>query len=236
MSNNEQSEDPVLRKIRKCLALATSSNPAEAEAAMRQAQKLMQLHGVDQGALNRSEVTKADVRGTRGQKPAKWENMLVWAVCEAFGAHPLWTAGPKGGWKDEHNGYWTFIAPRNRVELVVYAYTVLTRQVLKARAEFLERNPDSFSTRAQRAAEADAFTEGMALALRSKVRAQELTAEEQDGIKRLTSEISTGEVVESTNNGKGSAYAMYSGLKAGAKAHFYKATEGTAPRPQLTEK
>ncbi|WP_252473542.1 DUF2786 domain-containing protein, partial [Microbulbifer okhotskensis] len=35
-------EDAILRKIKRCLALAKSSNPNEAATALRQAQTLMQ--------------------------------------------------------------------------------------------------------------------------------------------------------------------------------------------------
>ncbi len=39
--------DKALAKIKKCLALGRSTNPHEAAAAMRQAQKLMAEHGLN---------------------------------------------------------------------------------------------------------------------------------------------------------------------------------------------
>ena len=39
-------DDKILDKIKKCLVLASSANEHEAAAALRQAQKLMEAHGI----------------------------------------------------------------------------------------------------------------------------------------------------------------------------------------------
>lgn len=52
----------VLEKIKKCLRLATSDNPAEAAAGLRQAQKLMAMHGLTQSDLELSEVSSHRVK------------------------------------------------------------------------------------------------------------------------------------------------------------------------------
>lgn len=127
--------EDAMRKIRKCLALASSSNQAEAAAAMRQAQKLMDMHGVTEGALDRAAVKASYIRGKAGAAPSEWENRLVWLCCHAFGGKPLWSKGPKGGKTDADNGWWTFLAEGERAELIKYAYAVLVRQVLAARAK-----------------------------------------------------------------------------------------------------
>lgn len=226
---SQDNEDPILRKIRKCLALAASSVPGEAEAAMRQAQKLMALHNVDTGTLARAALGQAQVQGTRGARPAIWENTLVWACCNAFGARPLWSSGPKGGWKDEHNGWWTFIAPKGKVELVVYAYTVLVRQLLKERAKFVAERAQGF-TRVQRAADADAFCEAYASRLYNKIIDTELSPQEREALEAEAKARSNpdGKKVVSTNNGQGSLSAAIEGAMAGDKASFYKAARGKA--------
>ena len=73
-------KDDILRKIEKCLALAKSSEPAEAAAALRQAQALMREHGVSQleaqaiGARECSVKAAAHARraGTKPTLPALW--------------------------------------------------------------------------------------------------------------------------------------------------------------------
>jgi len=56
-----QPDEKILGKIKKCLALATSSEPHEAAAAMRQAQKLMELHGIGQIDVKRSDIGEVQV-------------------------------------------------------------------------------------------------------------------------------------------------------------------------------
>lgn len=46
----------VFEKIRKCLALAASPNPGEAETAMRHAKKLMAKYGLDSVDIAIAEV------------------------------------------------------------------------------------------------------------------------------------------------------------------------------------
>ena len=71
-------KDDILRKIEKCLALAKSSEPAEAAAALRQAQALMREHGVSQleaqaiGARECSVKAAARRAGTKPTLPALW--------------------------------------------------------------------------------------------------------------------------------------------------------------------
>jgi hypothetical protein len=49
-------DDRVLGKIKKCLALSASSNPHEAEVALRQAHALMAKHGVSSHEITMSDV------------------------------------------------------------------------------------------------------------------------------------------------------------------------------------
>lgn len=63
----------ILSRIRKCLALAQSSEPHEAAAALRQAQKLMAQHGIDAVDIELSAVVEAYVpAGRSAQVPPRW--------------------------------------------------------------------------------------------------------------------------------------------------------------------
>lgn len=56
MSNEQTERDKILQKIQKCMRLSKSSEPHEAAAAMRQAQKLMQAYQVSDSELMGLEV------------------------------------------------------------------------------------------------------------------------------------------------------------------------------------
>jgi hypothetical protein len=232
------SED-ILRKIKKCLALASSPVAGEAEAAMRQAQKLMAMHGVTDGAMARNEITAKHLQGTRGINPTPWETSLAFMCCRAFGAKLLWSKGPKGGKTNADNGWWTFIAPKSNVELIVYTFTVLSRQVLKARSQFLTDNEWRFEdlTRVKKAA---AFCEGFVHRLGKKVGDAMLDPRVKQAMDDWTKEISDRakaepnyKPIEVKNNGKGSLRSLIEGADAGDKASFHAATSAVEKRKQL---
>ena len=54
--------EKIIDKIKKCLALSNSDNPHEAAAGLRQAQKLMQMHG-----LNELDIELSDVQEMRAK-------------------------------------------------------------------------------------------------------------------------------------------------------------------------
>ena len=66
----------ALEKIKKCLRLATSANPHEAAAAMRQAQALMKEHGVGQADVDMSGVEVSTAVAGSKVTPAQWESQL----------------------------------------------------------------------------------------------------------------------------------------------------------------
>jgi len=68
--------DQALRKVLACLRLAGSSNPHEAAAALRQARKLMDQHGLSAEDAAASEIREAESpTRCRGAKPPQ---SLVW--------------------------------------------------------------------------------------------------------------------------------------------------------------
>lgn len=230
--NHSVNLDPnILRKIRKCLALAESSVPGEAEAAMRQAQKLMAAHGVDADSLDRSAIEKAYTRGITGQRPPNWENRLVWTCCQAFGGHPLWAAGPRGGTTKWDNGVWLFLAEGQRAELIKYAYEVLCRQVLKARARRSAEHHIGM-TRPAKAAFLDDYCEAYVERLAEKVSPYALDARAQKALEGAKNAITdpTRPPAE-TRAGAGSYAARAAGYADGADAQFHAAARG--PEAQL---
>ena len=63
----------ILDKIRKAMALSKSANEHEAAAALRQAHKLMELHGITNADIDAAEITDSLVRAGASVTPAEWE-------------------------------------------------------------------------------------------------------------------------------------------------------------------
>lgn len=140
------STDRILDKIKKCLALARSSNPHEAEAAMRQAQKLMQAHGIDAHAVTASEVGETAVKSQTMARDmmAKWECLLASEVGKAFGCQMLISRSLvpddlviRGRKPIINEGSFIYIGLKHQAEVAAYTAQVLIRRCKKARAEFI---------------------------------------------------------------------------------------------------
>ena len=134
--------DDAIKKIKKCLALAASPNPHEAAAAMRQAQKLMNEHG-----LNETDLSLADVSehksAARNNVAVMWEAALSELVASAFGCSRFCAKVPllsrKLGF--HHKLHYVFVGLGAAPELASYTYDVLARQCAKDRAAHIEKQP-----------------------------------------------------------------------------------------------
>ncbi|WP_054285926.1 DUF2786 domain-containing protein [Gulbenkiania mobilis] len=153
----------AIEKIRKCLALAKSANEHEAAAALRQAQALMRKYGVEDGDILMAEVSEARVRAGAKTKPVKWESMLSSAVAVAFGCRKVFVQE----WKA---GYWTFIGCGPAAEIATYAYTVLMRQLRKARSDYQQTHCKRLVP-ASKTRRADLFCEAWVAAVRRQIEA-----------------------------------------------------------------
>lgn len=118
----------IIAKIKKCLALGKSSNEHEAAAALRQAQKLMEAHGIDEGAIADSEIGEALGRSGSGAKPPRYEAVLAISISNAFGCEEIFKAFAG----------WMFIGAGPAPEVAQYAFEVLYRQVKRCRAEHIK--------------------------------------------------------------------------------------------------
>lgn len=153
----------AIEKIRKCLALATSANEHEAATALRQAQALMRKYGVEDGDILMAEVSEAKVKAGAKAKPVKWESQLSSAVAVAFGCRKIFVQE----WKA---GYWTFIGCGPAAEIATYAFTVLMRQLRKARSVYQQTHCKRLVP-ASRTRRADLFCEAWVAAVRRQIEA-----------------------------------------------------------------
>ncbi|WP_448680544.1 DUF2786 domain-containing protein [Pseudomonas nicosulfuronedens] len=156
-------QDRILDKIKKCLEMANggSSNPNEAEIALRQAHKLMETYNLEMGDVLASMAGESKVAaGSEGDPPA-WRVRLAHVCAEAFGTHFIISAP----WF-EHASF-IFIGCAAAPELAGYAYQVLERQLQKARRDYL--TTQKRCKRSTKVARGDAFAHGWLDAVSTKV-------------------------------------------------------------------
>lgn len=169
----------ALERIRKCLALAGSSEPHEAAAALRQAKALMEKYGISDLEASLSDIGELECKSSGKSTIPMWEATLAKAVGEALGCRVMHRAGRCAGQSyvrpylsaQRHyyrpyyeNGRLFFIGAGPRPEIARYAFETLRRQLRKARKEYLRRvgrNPKRV----------DAFVLGWVVAVQQKVEA-----------------------------------------------------------------
>jgi len=137
-----QNVDPnILRKIKKCLALANSSNPNEAATAMRQAMALMEKHGISSHQITMADIGEAEAssKTMSRDKPAHWEIRLVALISMAFGCQMMIKRAclPKGSGHINEGSY-VFVGLAQQAEVAAYTATVLIRKCKAARQAWLK--------------------------------------------------------------------------------------------------
>lgn len=149
--------DSAIKKIKKCLALAGSSNAHEAAAAMRQAQKLMQEHGVSE-----TDVTLADVSEKHIPAPSNtissWQASLARSVAAAFGCEHYYcrTAKIGSGYRLVRSTNVVFVGVGAAAEVASYAFEVLLRQATRDRSAHIASQSKKLKPRTK-TARGDAF-------------------------------------------------------------------------------
>jgi len=129
MTNEELKKIAI--KIAKCLALASSDNPGEAEAAKRQADALMKKYNVTAGDVDAAQVHEQHCKAGSKHRPPQHLSRLANIIATAFGCDAVMQSG--GGWTDSSMKFYGLgIKP----ELAAYTFDVLRRQITKDRAAY----------------------------------------------------------------------------------------------------
>lgn len=136
MSDIDPTElERVIRKIKHCLALSTSSNEHEAATAMRQAQALMSKYRLTETEVNLSDVgmSKSDKEKTKREQ---WERLLSSVVAMVFDCETL-TSISWSSTKLCRVETAVFIGVAPAPEIARYAYDTLHRQCVAARKAYV---------------------------------------------------------------------------------------------------
>ena len=122
-----------LEKIAKCLRLAKSSNPHEAGAALRQAQKLMEKYSITQDQVKMADVNEhAASIGTRNRQTI-WQGRAEVLINDAFGTQSF--AKLHGNAPTEI----IFVGLGTAPTIASYAFSVIHRQLKKERAAYYKK-------------------------------------------------------------------------------------------------
>lgn len=148
----------LLAKIKKCMALARSSNEHEAAAALAKARALMDEHGVDDATLALADVEESTARASRTVKPLRWETYLCRTVERALNVVSFVA----------FNGDRTFVGRGPSAEIAAYAFAVLFRRLKAARADYITAHLRRCRPGRKRQ-RADVFCEAWALAVHSTI-------------------------------------------------------------------
>lgn len=137
-SNDKKSKDNIIKRIKKCLAIAgdSAATSNEAATALRQAQALMREYD-----LSMIDVENADFKITQefmkmARQQPKWKRYLFSSIAKAFGVHVMQTCELNKTTKRYEDGY-SFYGINERPELTQYAFDVIMRQLRRAKKEFL---------------------------------------------------------------------------------------------------
>lgn len=130
----------VMDKIQKCLNLGKSSNEHEAAAAMRQAQKLMELYDVSERELGAIGYTNEKVQTAiqAGIKIPLGLSRIASLVCHAFGVKAVFG---REKLVSDLNFSVSYFGPEHRVILAGYAHVVIARALEAAWKAHMKANP-----------------------------------------------------------------------------------------------
>lgn len=173
----------ILDKISKLLNLGNDSrgNANECATALRQAQSLMDKHGITKDELGligySSETVQCPIQVSRKTIPMRL-NLLIDIIEKAFGVHPVIGSEKR---VSDYSYIVTYFGPANRVMLAVYSHTVVQRALDAAWREYLREKPELRGARGARAG----FEMGWLDAVRSKVEALAVSDEEKEQTQAL---------------------------------------------------
>ncbi len=140
MSAEEQKK--IFEKIQKCLNLGTSTNSHEAAAALRQAQKLMSMHGISEADLSLAgysdKTVECPIQANIKKIPLHLNRFLN-LIESAFGVKAIIGANIR---ISDASYRIRYFGPTHRVEMAAYAHTVMFRAMNSAWAKFLAAHPN----------------------------------------------------------------------------------------------
>ncbi len=223
-------DDKTLERIKKCFALAGSSEPHEAALALQRAQELMKAAGVTAEEVEVGPLGQEELRSVASAAKLKgWELRLFDAVADAFGCGLLFRRGIKPETLAAHGlpdkfryGVYTFLGPKRDAQVALYAAQVLQRQLQRARVEFTGTLPFHWPKQLK-TREVDAFCTGWVYAATKKVEPLVSSEARKRIIERAIAEEAKAEPPPvNDKSSKGSRAALRAGYAEGEHAQLHR--------------
>lgn len=218
-------KETAIKKIRKCMALAKSSEPHEAAAALRQAQKLMEQFGIDNPEVLAAGISEEWGKSASKKTPTQYEVNLASMVCHVFNCDLIFSRRLSKTGMAIDGGY-SFIGTVPAPEIAAYTFAVLRRQISKARKEYISTALKRH--RKNKTSAADEFCIGWVMAAKSQISEMVRTPEQDEAMaayKRINyGEISTRDA-RHKSAGKKAAEHVSNGWIEGKKANVHKAMD-----------
>jgi hypothetical protein len=188
--------EKAMDKIEKCLRLSKSSEPAEAAAALRQAQKMMAAHGITEADLGAAGYgdEKVSCPIQVNVKVNLVLNQLIWTIRDAFGVDAVLEHEKR---VTDYSYAVRYIGPNDRVKLAAYAHTVVYRAMTRAWEKHIIADPWVKRVRGARAG----FQLGWLETVRSQITALAMTDEDKTGVALVRQRLYGRELTKSKVNG-----------------------------------
>lgn len=133
-------KNKVIEKIKKCMALGKSSNPHEAAAALRQAQKMMNAHGLTEddieGSNYSNDTVECPIQATK--KTPIHLTKFVGLIMRAFQVKAVIETNVR---VSDASFRIRYFGPTHRVTMALYAHVVIFRAMEAAWREQLKVDP-----------------------------------------------------------------------------------------------
>jgi hypothetical protein len=127
--------EKIKDKIKKLLALSKSPNANEAAAALQMAQELMEKYNIGAESVSQCDISKEELKGNSGERPPKYELILVSCIAKAFGCRSAYGGVKiKDRWCYGH----TFIGVEHRAKIAAFMAEVLLRKLKSARTTYVQ--------------------------------------------------------------------------------------------------
>jgi len=122
----------IIDKIHKCLRLSESGNANEAASALRQAQGMMRKYGICQTDLQLANVQEASATSGGYYNPPYWAVALSELVAQAFDCRAYISR------REDQHPQFRFIGVEYAAQVAAYTFTILYRQLRRARRDYMQ--------------------------------------------------------------------------------------------------
>ncbi|EIC0888439.1 DUF2786 domain-containing protein [Salmonella enterica subsp. enterica serovar Mikawasima] len=212
-------KDKAIRRLKKLMALTSSSNANEASAALARAQKLADAHGISHDDIEALDINESicNYWPVGACNPPRYMAYLLQVIKDAFGVDCILLG----------DGV-SFYGLYNRPELAAYTFEVLGRQLIKARKGFIKTQNKRIKA-STKTARGDKFAEGWIIAVLNKIEKLGRTAHEVELAERWLEKKYTRTVTHNARESgktRDNDNALNNGYREGRQARLHQPVNG----------